>query len=113
MHRLALAHIQVKQEREQVISSIEEAGKELWRSGAVANWYAEADRQVAAVSRTVNGPLLEYLAGVRSLVALACAALFCICQAINYEDAACIQFSEISHRVMIQEVQDTQYHISV
>ena len=76
-----------------MISAIEEAGKELWKSGAVASWYADADRQVAAVSRTVNGPLLEYLAEVHDYLPRSLA-LFCVCncQAISYEDAACIQF---------------------
>ena len=75
----AWAQRQVKQEREQVISAIEEAGQELWKSGAVANWYADADRQVAAVSRTVNGPLLEYLAEVHDYLSRSLA-LLCVLQ---------------------------------
>jgi hypothetical protein len=53
---------QARQERERVITAIEDRAAELVRSGAHAQWLLGADPHVAQVASTVNGPLAMELA---------------------------------------------------
>ena len=61
--------------REHVISSLECAGKEMWSNGTCSRWLSNADADVAKVSATVNGTMLEDL-----------------CKSVGYEDIDCIDF---------------------
>ena len=60
--------------REGVLQTLEEAAAKMWSSGTCERWLAEAEPGVAAVSRTVNGPLMLDL-----------------CKLIEYEDIDCVE----------------------
>ena len=65
---------QIIADRESFICRIEQRGNHLLTSGAVEKWFVGSDEYVRAVSRTVNGPLLEELA-----------------HGVNFHDSACIE----------------------
>lgn len=67
---------QIMHEREAMISALEEAGKRMWETGLVAQWFATADPQTRAVASKVNGYLLEVLLTATSYVQPTCGDLF-------------------------------------
>ena len=54
----------VMAEREAFVSSLEEAGKAMWVSGAAANWYSQSDGNVKHICKNVNGLLLQHLTAI-------------------------------------------------
>ena len=64
---------EVISDREYILSSLEAEGRSMWASGACESWLQSADAALAAVSVTVNGPILLDL-----------------CRAIGYDDAECV-----------------------
>ena len=60
----------VRKEREELISQIEETGRELRRSGVAAAWFEGVDKKIVAVSQEVNGPLLQVCALLSELALL-------------------------------------------
>ena len=49
------------EQREAMISAIEEAGAEIRASGALEDWFESCDERVRKVSETVNGVLFSEL----------------------------------------------------
>ena len=49
------------QEREEMISQLELASEEIWRSGKGAHWFRDSDEIIKKVIEGVNGFLLEQL----------------------------------------------------
>ena len=52
---------EVISEREHIMKSLENAGDQMWASGACKRWLQSADAAVATVSDTVNGPIWQDL----------------------------------------------------
>ena len=69
---------EVISEREYILSSLEAEGRSMWASGACQSWLESAEAALAAVSATVNGPILQDL-----------------CRAISYDDAECIDLFRV------------------
>ena len=61
-------------EREAIINALEKAAKGMRNRGDCKRWLAHADCDVKRLSRTVHGPMFEYLA-----------------DRINFHDAECVQ----------------------
>ena len=69
-------------ERECTLQKLEAAGRAMWSRGLCNAWLHEADADVARVSSTVNGLMMEDL-----------------CSAVRHDDAECVELFRKGMRV--------------
>ena len=57
-----LSDDEIMRDRERILNTLEDAAKVMWQEGLCQKWLEGADPQVAVVSKTVNGIIMEDLA---------------------------------------------------
>ena len=95
---------QVIREREATLCYLEATGKSMWDKGLCEAWFADCTDEIRAVSCTVNGPLLAYLAS-----------------SVGYCDQSCVEFfrkgaplyGELEHSGALGAPKDCTAEVSV